>query len=115
VVSVALCGVSCALIVTNAVGAVLDCNIEQGQRTGMLYLWYYPVEWYMIDEDRGWVSCQFWNRMADPGDGSVHEFKCFSLLKYAGEGLWSYEEDLFDPGDMETAIAGWVAAKAAAQ
>ncbi len=69
----------------------------------------------MIDEDRGWVSCQFWNRMADPGDGSVHEFKCFSLLKYAGDGFWSYEEDLFDPGDMEAAIAGWVAAKAAAQ
>ena len=48
-------------------------------------------------------------------DGSVHEFKCFSLLKYAGDGFWSYEEDLFDPGDMEAAIAGWVAAKAAAQ
>ena len=69
------------------------------------YLWYYPVEWYMIDEDRGWVSCQFWCRMADPGDGSIHEFKCFSLLKYAGDGLWSFEEDLWDPGDMEASLA----------
>ena len=37
----------------------------------MRSLHYYPVEWYMIDEHRGWLSCQFWNRMADPGDGSV--------------------------------------------
>jgi hypothetical protein len=78
------------------------------------YLWYYPVEWYMIDEDLGWVSCQFWCRMADPGDGSVHEFKCFSLLKYAGDGLWSFEEDLWDPADMEASLAGWVEAKKAA-
>ena len=78
----------------------------------MKYLWYYPVEWYMIDEDRGWVSCQFWCRMADPGDGSVHEFKCFSLLKYAGDGLWSFEEDIWDPADMDAALASWVEAKA---
>ena len=64
----------------------------------MRYLWYYPVEWYMIDEDRGWVSCQFWCRMADPGDGSVHEFKCFSLLKYAGDGLWSLRGRPLRPG-----------------
>ena len=76
------------------------------------YLFYYPVEWYMIDEDRGWVSCQFWCRMADPGDGSVHEFKCFSLLKYAGDGLWSFEEDIWDPADMDAALASWVEAKA---
>ena len=38
----------------------------------MRSLHYYPVEWYMIDEHRGWISCQFWNRMADPGDGSPY-------------------------------------------
>jgi hypothetical protein len=77
----------------------------------MRWLVYYPVEWYMIDEHRGWLSCQFWNRMADPGDGSVHQFSCFSLLKYAGEGLWSFEEDKFDPADMQRALDGWLAAR----
>ena len=32
-----------------------------------------PIEWYVIDEERGWIVCQVWNRMADPGDGSVHQ------------------------------------------
>jgi hypothetical protein len=77
----------------------------------MRSLVYYPVEWYMIDEERGWVSCQFWNRMADPGDGSIHEFSCFSLLKYAGDGQWSYEEDKLDPGEMQSVLEGWYAAK----
>jgi hypothetical protein len=49
--------------------------------------------------------------MADPGDGSVHQFSCFSLLKYAGEGLWSFEEDKFDPADMQRALDGWLAAR----
>ena len=77
----------------------------------MRALHYYPVEWFMIDEHRGWLSCQFWNRMADPGDGSVHEFACFSLLKYAGDGLWSFEEDKFDPAEMQTSLQGWLDAK----
>ena len=33
----------------------------------------FPVDWYVIDDERGWVVCQVSNRMADPGDGSVHE------------------------------------------
>ena len=77
----------------------------------MRWLVYYPVEWYMIDEHRGWLSCQFWNRMADPGDGSVHQFSCFSLLKYAGNGLWSFEEDKLEPAEMEAVLAGWLATK----
>jgi hypothetical protein len=30
---------------------------------------FYPTSWYSIDEDRGWVFCEFLNRMRDPGDG----------------------------------------------
>ena len=33
---------------------------------------HFPIDWYVIDEERGWVVCQISNRMADPGDGSVH-------------------------------------------
>lgn len=73
---------------------------------------HFPVEWHVIDEDRGWVVCQVWNRMADPGDGSLHQAYNFTLLKYAGNGLWSYEEDIYNPAAFATMIQGWTEAKA---
>jgi hypothetical protein len=69
---------------------------------------WFPVEWYMIDEERGWVSCHIWNRMADPGDGSIHQSPNFSLLKYAGNNLWSYEEDIYNPSHFAEMIRGWL-------
>ena len=73
---------------------------------------YFPVEWYIIDEERGWVSCQVWNRMVDPGDGSLHQAYNFTLLKYAGNGKWSYEEDIYNPVHFQNMMKGWFAAKA---
>jgi hypothetical protein len=72
---------------------------------------YFPMEWYIIDEDRGWVSCMVWNRMVDPGDGSLHQAYNFTLLKYAGNGLWSYEEDVYNPAPFQEMIKGWFEAK----
>ena len=68
---------------------------------------YFPVEWYVIDEERGWVVAAIWNRMEDPGDGSVHQAINFTLLKYAGNGKWSYEEDVYNPRHFQTMIEGW--------
>jgi uncharacterized protein (TIGR02246 family) len=68
----------------------------------------FPIEWYMIDEEKGWVTCQVWNRMADPGDGSLHQAYNFTLLKYAGNGLWSYEEDIYDPKHFQSMIVAWM-------
>lgn len=73
---------------------------------------HFPVEWYIIDEERGWVVCQVWNRLADPGDGSLHQQYNFTLLKYAGDGLWDYEEDIYNPAHFGTTVAEWEAAKA---
>jgi hypothetical protein len=72
----------------------------------------FPIEWYVIDADRGWVVCQVWNRMNDPGDGSVHQAYNFTLLKYAGNNRWSYEEDIYNPKKFEDMIAAWAAVKA---
>jgi ketosteroid isomerase-like protein len=72
---------------------------------------HFPIEWYVIDEDRGWVVCQVWNRMADPGDGSIHQQYNFTLLKYAGNGRWSYEEDIYNPASFATMVQGWMARK----
>ena len=68
---------------------------------------YFPWEWYMIDEERGWVVGQVWNRMEDPGDGSVHQAYNFTLLKYAGDGKWSFEEDVYNPAHFGQMLKGW--------
>ncbi|MGH9029068.1 MAG: nuclear transport factor 2 family protein [Acidimicrobiales bacterium] len=67
----------------------------------------FPIGWYVVDEDRGWVVCQVWNRMADPGDGSIHQAYNVTLLKYAGDGLWSYEEDIYNPARFASMIQAW--------
>ena len=69
---------------------------------------YFPIEWYVIDEERGWVVCQVWNRMIDPGDGSLHQAYNFTLLKYAGDQRWSYEEDIYNPAHFKDMVVGWL-------
>ncbi len=68
---------------------------------------HFPIEWYIVDEERAWIVCQVWNRMADPGDGSLHQEYNFTLLKYAGEGQFSYEEDIYNPTHFATMIGDW--------
>jgi SnoaL-like domain len=67
----------------------------------------FPFGWHVVDEERGWIVCQVWTRMGDPGDGSIHETYNFTLLKYAGEGLWSYEEDIYNPANFASMISTW--------
>jgi hypothetical protein len=75
----------------------------------------FPIGWFVIDEARGWIVCQVFNRMADPGDGSVHEADNWTLLKYAGDDTWSYEEDVYNPAEFGRMVAGWEAARRAAE
>jgi hypothetical protein len=72
---------------------------------------YFPHEWYIIDEERGWVVAQIWNRMVDPGDGSLHQAYNFTLLKYAGNMKWSYEEDIYNPKHFQDMIRDWLEVK----
>lgn len=69
---------------------------------------FFPIEWYMIDEQRGWVVAQVWNRMVDPGDGSIHQQYNITILRYAGNMKWSYEEDVYNPAHFATAVKGWI-------
>ncbi len=72
---------------------------------------FFPIEWYLIDKSRGWISCYVWNRMSDPGDGTLHQEGNLTLLKYAGDGLFSYEEDAYNPVNFGTMIMGWMEAR----
>ncbi|HJP67212.1 MAG TPA: nuclear transport factor 2 family protein [Actinomycetota bacterium] len=67
----------------------------------------FPIGWYIVDEDRGWIACEIFNRMRDPGDGSVHEQTNLTLLKYAGDNQWAYEEDAYNPQRFVDMISKW--------
>ena len=74
----------------------------------------FPIEWHLIDPERDRVVCWVWNRMEDPGDGSIHQEGNITLLDYAGGGLWSREEDIYNPARFGPMLERWAAARAAA-
>jgi hypothetical protein len=68
----------------------------------------FPVEWHVIEGNR--VVFYPWQVLPDPTGGSgLYRFGCVTILEYAGEGLWSYQEDLYNPKEAEAVIARWVA------
>ena len=60
--------------------------------------------------DKGWVITEIPNRMKDPGDGSIHETPVITVLAYAGDGKWSYEEDAYNPMNFLTMVQEYIAA-----
>ena len=68
----------------------------------------YPVEWYSIDADKGWVIFKNINTMKDPGDGSVHGAPVITVLEYAGDDKWSYEEDAYNPMNFLVMIQAYI-------
>ena len=71
----------------------------------------FPHEWCVCDEERGWWLCRVLNCMADPGDGHVYEEGNITILHYAGGGLFSYEEDVYNPAAFGPMISTWMKAK----
>ncbi|MDR2280922.1 MAG: nuclear transport factor 2 family protein [Gordonia sp. (in: high G+C Gram-positive bacteria)] len=57
----------------------------------------YPSLWHVSDPETGRVICEIDNPMRDPGDGSVFTATNMTILTYAGDGLWSREEDIYNP------------------
>ena len=68
---------------------------------------HFPVEWYVVDEERDRVVAYIQNRMEDPGDGSIHQSPNVTILQYAGDGLWSSEEDVYNPSNFVPMLEGW--------
>jgi hypothetical protein len=69
----------------------------------------FPVEWAMFDEARGWIVCEIQNRLNDLGDGETYQAANLTKLHYAGDGLWSYEEDAYNPDAMAKVVQRWLA------
>ena len=68
----------------------------------------YPVTWYSIDVDKGWVIFKNINTMKDPGDGSVHGAAVITCCEYAGDDKWSYEEDAYNPMNFMLMIQRYI-------
>lgn len=71
--------------------------------------WSYPVQWLNIDAHR--VVHKWLNRL--PGqraDGSFYEFAGFTAMEYAGNGQFSFQEDIYNRAECDKVIDAWKAA-----
>ena len=67
----------------------------------------FPIAWHLVDPATSRVVCEVRNLMPDPGDGSAHEASNLTILTYAGEGLWSREEDIYNPMRFARMTSRW--------
>ena len=68
---------------------------------------HFPITWYLVDEERGRIVCDVYNELHDPGDGQPHGASNITILTYAGGGLWSCEEDIYNPATFLRAAKKW--------
>ena len=69
----------------------------------------FPVTWYSIEGNR--ISALIPNVLPDPKGGDrTYGFDVNVILHYAGDGKWSYEEDVYNPKDAERTIGEWLKA-----
>ncbi|MGB0621753.1 MAG: nuclear transport factor 2 family protein [Myxococcota bacterium] len=69
----------------------------------------FPVEWYAIEGNR--VVYYPWQVMPDPkGGDEIYRFSCVTILEYAGDGLFSYQEDLYNPREGQQVMKAWMKA-----
>ncbi|MDQ6910535.1 MAG: nuclear transport factor 2 family protein [Actinomycetota bacterium] len=64
------------------------------------------------DEDEGYVFFRSFTEMDDPGDGRRYAGLTWTHLEYAGDGRWSFEEDLYNPNEWQRLVLEWLEAKA---
>lgn len=70
----------------------------------------FPAKWVVVDEEKGWIITEVDNPMRDPGDGSVHAIGNLTILRYAGDGLFREQEDVYNPMEFHAMAAGYVKA-----
>ena len=67
----------------------------------------FPVTWALLDPEQRRVVCEINNPMRDPGDGSAYGATNITILDYAGDGLWSREEDVYNPQKFADMTRDW--------
>jgi ketosteroid isomerase-like protein len=67
------------------------------------------VDWSIIEGDR--VVFYIWNILPDPTGGNVpYRFPNLTVLHYAGDGKFDYEEDFYNPADAQRVVTDWIKA-----
>jgi hypothetical protein len=70
----------------------------------------FPQDWVAFDEDTGAIIFQCQNRLDHPTDpnGEPFQFPTWTRMVYAGNGLFSSEEDIYNPlRDANRVITAW--------
>lgn len=67
----------------------------------------FPALWHVVDAPTARVICEVDNPMRDPGDGTIITATNITILTYAGDGLWSCEEDVYNPMEFGAAAMKW--------
>lgn len=57
----------------------------------------FPISWQVVDAEQARLVCEVRNPMPDPGDGTMLEEPNITIMTYAGDGLFSREEDVYNP------------------
>lgn len=73
----------------------------------------FPQDWLAFDEEQGAVVFQCQNEFPPPfgPDGRPFAFPTWTRLVYGGDGLWSCEEDVYNPArDAPRVFKAWIAA-----
>jgi predicted SnoaL-like aldol condensation-catalyzing enzyme len=69
----------------------------------------FPPSYALIDGNR--VSALIPNILPAPeGDDGYYGFDVNTILHYAGDGKWSFEEDVYNPREAEDTVQRWIAA-----
>ena len=70
----------------------------------------FPQDWVALDEDKGAIVFQCQNRLPHPTDpdGEPFSFPTWTRLVYAGGGLFSSEEDIYNPEHFKIMVKGWL-------
>ena len=72
----------------------------------------FPNDWVVFDPEQSFVVFQCQNRLPHPTDpsGPPFQFPTWTKLDYAGDGLWSCEEDVYNPKKAAAVIQAWIQA-----
>jgi hypothetical protein len=73
----------------------------------------FPLGWQVVDADAARLVCEVRNPMPDPGDGTMLEEPNITIMTYAGDGLFSREEDVYNPLRFHTMAMDWAKIAAA--
>ncbi len=73
----------------------------------------FPQDWVAFDEENDAIVFQCQNRLEHPTDpnGKPFQFPSWTRLIYAGNGQFSYEEDVYNPmRDANQVVSEWIKA-----